>query len=556
MSQPLNDTAQAQDYTPPLNEEFDYARNRILGVNLGGWLMTEPFISPALYEPYENDSSPALDEFMLSQKYLAEGGQANLRRKMTEHYETFITERDFADIVAAGLNWVRIPIGFWALETFDNEPFLKGVSWDYFLKAIQWARKYGLRINLDLHAVPGSQNGYNHSGRRSNINFLMGPMGYANGQRTLDIIRRLTQFISQPEVRNVVPMFSIINEPRVDSIGRSTAEAWYAEAYEVVRNVTGTGIGNGPYITIHDGFLPLNDWNGFLEGADRVAWDTHPYLCFGPQNNDPWDVQIMKPCQQYAPLTDQARAVMGVTMGGETSLAINDCGLFLNGVGDGARYDGSYSGPNGGNFPRMGSCQQWDDYESYSDETRTGLRRFALTAMDSLHNFFFWTWKIGDSLRTGKPTTPMWSYKLGLEQGWMPRDPLRQSDGACQAQAARIGTGIPSANQWQGWYQGWQTGNASSFSPNLAQYPWPPQNLAGQNLLRYTATKSLEMLPTPTFTQTAIVSGDPHPTPTIGAWYRPSDTRPQYTTIAGCNYPPDQYVLDGWNPSGWPCGGR
>ena len=27
---------------------------------------------------------------------------------------------------------------------------------------IAWARKYGLRICLDLHAVPGSQNGYNH----------------------------------------------------------------------------------------------------------------------------------------------------------------------------------------------------------------------------------------------------------------------------------------------------------------------------------------------------------------------------------------------------------
>jgi glucan 1,3-beta-glucosidase len=27
------------------------------------------------------------------------------------------------------------------------------------LKAIQWSRKYGLRINLDLHSLPGSQNG-------------------------------------------------------------------------------------------------------------------------------------------------------------------------------------------------------------------------------------------------------------------------------------------------------------------------------------------------------------------------------------------------------------
>jgi len=39
------------------------------------------------------------------------------------------TERDFADIAAAGLNWVRIPIGYWAIETQGDEPFLEGVSW-------------------------------------------------------------------------------------------------------------------------------------------------------------------------------------------------------------------------------------------------------------------------------------------------------------------------------------------------------------------------------------------------------------------------------------------
>ena len=84
----------------------------------------------------------------------------------------------------------------------------------YFLKAIQWARKYGLRINVDLHAVPGSQNGWNHSGRLGDTNFLLGPMGYANAQRTLDYIRIITEFISQPQYSDVVVMFGILNEPR------------------------------------------------------------------------------------------------------------------------------------------------------------------------------------------------------------------------------------------------------------------------------------------------------------------------------------------------------
>jgi len=85
---------------------------------------------------------------------------SNLAQEMENHYKTFITEEDFADIAAAGLNWVRIPIGFWAIEAINDEPFLVGTSWKYFLKAIQWGRKYGIRIYLDLHALPGSQNGW------------------------------------------------------------------------------------------------------------------------------------------------------------------------------------------------------------------------------------------------------------------------------------------------------------------------------------------------------------------------------------------------------------
>ena len=135
----------------------------------------------------------------------------------------FQTEQDFAQIAGAGLNYVRIGLPFWAIETLGDEPFLPNVAWTcvsvsikcyrftyfhvrYFLKAIQWARKYGLRINLDLHALPGSQNGWNHSGRLGQVNFLNGPMGMANAQRSLDYIRILAEFISQPQYRDVVTM--------------------------------------------------------------------------------------------------------------------------------------------------------------------------------------------------------------------------------------------------------------------------------------------------------------------------------------------------------------
>jgi glucan 1,3-beta-glucosidase len=98
----------------------------------------------------------------------------------------------------------------------------------YFLKAIDWARKYGLRINLDLHALPGSQNGWNHSGRLGTIGVLNGPMGYADAQRALDYIRILAEFISQPQYKDVVAIFGIMNEPLGTLMGQDQLSRLYA----------------------------------------------------------------------------------------------------------------------------------------------------------------------------------------------------------------------------------------------------------------------------------------------------------------------------------------
>ena len=57
------------------------------------------------------------------------------------------------------LNHVRIPIGYWAYEVASGEPYIQG-QYEYLLKAIGWAGKHGLKVIIDLHGVPGSQNGY------------------------------------------------------------------------------------------------------------------------------------------------------------------------------------------------------------------------------------------------------------------------------------------------------------------------------------------------------------------------------------------------------------
>jgi glucan 1,3-beta-glucosidase len=68
-------------------------------------------------------------------------------------------------IVAAGLNHVRIPIGYWAYDISAGEPYHQGQV-QYLDNAIGWARNHGLKVLIDLHGAPGSQNGYDNSGHR------------------------------------------------------------------------------------------------------------------------------------------------------------------------------------------------------------------------------------------------------------------------------------------------------------------------------------------------------------------------------------------------------
>jgi glucan 1,3-beta-glucosidase len=100
---------------------------------------------PALYEKYLKSNPVAVDEWTLSENMRADTAGGGIQQ-LEDHYKTYIvsfyplihsaylcrfvqTEKDFAEIAGAGLNYVRIPIGFWVIETREGEPFLAKTSW-------------------------------------------------------------------------------------------------------------------------------------------------------------------------------------------------------------------------------------------------------------------------------------------------------------------------------------------------------------------------------------------------------------------------------------------
>ena len=139
-----------------------------------------------------------------------------------------------------------------------------------------------------------------------------------------------------------------------------------------------------------------------------------------------------------------------------------------------------------------------------------------------------------DSSVTGSVEAPMWSYSLGLQNGWMPTDP-RTSEGTCNA----AGVNKPFA----GPLQPSQTGGvgagtiAPAFVASFGQ--WPPATLASIPdagvLPTYTPTGAVPTLPPPTYT---LKSG----ATTVGGngWANANDNLGAPVNISGCTYP------DGW----------
>ena len=124
--------------------DFDYNNDKVYGVNLGGWFVLEPWITPSIFEATNNNA--IVDEFTLTQALGPDAASSVL----TSHWNTWITQDDFNQIAAAGLNHVRIPLGYWAVAPLQGDPYVQG-QLPVLDQAIGWARSAGLKVLLDLH---------------------------------------------------------------------------------------------------------------------------------------------------------------------------------------------------------------------------------------------------------------------------------------------------------------------------------------------------------------------------------------------------------------------
>ena len=84
-------------------------------------------------------------------------------------------------------------MGYWAVDVLDAEPYTPG-QYPYLIQAVQWAREFGISVSIDLHGLPGSQNGQDNSGITGVIEFAA---NQTNTDRALGVLRNLSAEFSR-----------------------------------------------------------------------------------------------------------------------------------------------------------------------------------------------------------------------------------------------------------------------------------------------------------------------------------------------------------------------
>jgi glucan 1,3-beta-glucosidase len=81
------------------------------------------------------------------------------------HYDHFLTREDVSFLKSHGVTHFRVPLPHWILGNVEgDEPYVAGRAWAYFRRLVGWCREEGIELWPDLHTAPGSQNGFDNSG--------------------------------------------------------------------------------------------------------------------------------------------------------------------------------------------------------------------------------------------------------------------------------------------------------------------------------------------------------------------------------------------------------
>lgn len=230
----------------------------VRGVNLGGWLVLERWITPSVFE-----GTDATDEYTLCEVL----GAQEAEKRLTRHRKTFIREEHLQRIAEMGMNTVRLPVGYWL---FGGEtPFVDGAD-AHVSQLFEWAERYGIGVIIDFHAAMGSQNGWDHSGKA-------GELGWHTDRANIDASLRFVRLLAE-RYGNERALVGIepLNEPHWD-VPLVTLIEYYRRAGEIVQTICPASVA----VIVSDAFRPKEMSSALRKaGLGGFVIDMHLYQLF------------------------------------------------------------------------------------------------------------------------------------------------------------------------------------------------------------------------------------------------------------------------------------
>jgi endoglucanase len=122
------------------------------GINLGNWLLPEGYMFK-----FKTTNSPRLIQAAISELV----GEDEARRFWKTYHDNYITRADISFIKQSGFNSVRVPFSYRLFVSDATVPRLEGPGYELLDRVVDWCRREGLYVILDMHAAPGGQTGDN-----------------------------------------------------------------------------------------------------------------------------------------------------------------------------------------------------------------------------------------------------------------------------------------------------------------------------------------------------------------------------------------------------------
>ena len=216
---------------PTASGDIAGAPARIRGVNLSGWFIPEPWVTPSLFAATGASNDAELQQAL---------GAARYNERMRRHFETFISEDDFRRIASIGLNSVRLPVP-WCAFGIQREDDERISVIDYIDRAMEWGACHGVSVLLDLATVPGGQGDSNDSPTTPESTAAW--HSSANGRHVaLDVLERLaSRYGNAPALAGIELLDSPVMSARrgvfqvTPGIPIHYLRNFYRDAYELVR---------------------------------------------------------------------------------------------------------------------------------------------------------------------------------------------------------------------------------------------------------------------------------------------------------------------------------